>query len=88
VHGFRWNDWNLDHATKHGCRTDEIEAVVRREVRANRARKSGDGKWRVVGRGTGDRVIEVIFVFDDVDQEVAYVIHAMPLTTRRRRRSF
>jgi hypothetical protein len=41
---FRWNEWNLDHATKHGCRIAEIELVVRR------------------------------------------VIHAMPVSTRRRRR--
>jgi hypothetical protein len=23
VTGFRWNDWNFDQATKHGCRVEE-----------------------------------------------------------------
>ena len=82
VADFRWNEWNLDHATKHGCRIPEIESVVRRE--ANRARKIGDDKLRVEGRGVGDRFIEVIFVVD-ADGETVYVIHAMPLTTRRRK---
>ena len=86
--GFRWNDWNLEHATKHGCTVPEIEAVVRREVR-NRRMKSMDGdKHYVEGRGIGDRMIAVIFIFDRVKQaeeETIYVIHAMPLTTQRRR---
>lgn len=28
--GFRWNEWNLENATKHGCTVKEIEAIVRR----------------------------------------------------------
>ena len=83
VDGFRWSDWNLEHATKHGCAVGEIESVVRREIL--RARKSDGGKWRVEGRGQGDRFIEVIFLFDGDEDDTVYVIHAMPLTTRRRR---
>lgn len=48
---------------------------------------AGD-KHYVEGRGIGDRMIAVIFIFDRVKQaeeETIYVIHAMPLTTRRRR---
>jgi hypothetical protein len=41
-------------------------------------------KWLVIGRGIGGRLIRVIYLLDD-DQTV-FVIHAMPLTTRRRRR--
>jgi hypothetical protein len=78
---FRWIDWNLDHATKHGCGISEIESIVRRNF--NRARKFGNGKWRIEGRGQGDRVVEVIFVKDD--DGTIFVIHAMPLTTRRRK---
>jgi len=80
-----WNDWNLDHATKHGCRIEEIESVVRRELVSRRQRKCGSQKWIVAGRGIGDRVLEVVFVVDP--EETIYVIHAMPLSTRRRRRS-
>jgi hypothetical protein len=81
---FRWNDWNLDHSAKHGCTIAEIELVVRRQIK--RATKKGDGKFRVEGRGQGDRFIEVVFVVDDDEDEAIYVIHAMPLSTRRRRR--
>jgi hypothetical protein len=85
---FRWNDWNLDSATKHGCTVEEIEEVVRRETRARRARQNRNDTVRVEGRGVG-RVVEVVFVIDDKDEawgdDVFYVIHAMPLTTRRRR---
>jgi uncharacterized DUF497 family protein len=79
---FRWNDWNLDHATKHGCTIAEIESVVRRPGRGY-PRKWGDEKWRVEGRGQGDRPMEVVYLIDPDD--TIYVIHAMPLTTRRRR---
>jgi hypothetical protein len=80
---FRWNEWNLEHATSHGCSIPEIETIVRRAGRGF-PRDIGKEKWLVQGRGTGDRLIEVIYVLDEDD--TIYVIHAMPLTTRRRRR--
>jgi len=84
-YGFRWNDWNLEHATRHGRPVEEIEAVVRREARARRVGDCGQEKLRVEGRGLGGRVIEVVFVIDDDEDRHFFVIHAMPLTTRRRR---
>jgi hypothetical protein len=81
--GFRWNDWNLEHATRHGCGVEEIESVVRNAGRG-RSRKIGKGKYTAEGRGQGGRMIRVIFVLDD--DVTRFVIHAMPLTTRRRRR--
>ena len=45
-----------------------------------------DGKFLVCGRGTGDRMIEVIYVRDPSPAVSIYVIYAMPLTLRRRRR--
>lgn len=82
--GFRWNEFNIEHATKHGCTIAEIEMVVRREVRDRRDQKIGNGKLCVEGRGIGDRMIRIIFIYDD-DDETIFVIHAMPLTTRRTR---
>ena len=43
--------------------------------------------------GGGGRVLEIVFLFDVPDASVlyddtVYVIHAMPLTTRRRRGKF
>jgi uncharacterized DUF497 family protein len=81
---FRWNDWNLEHATTHGVSAEEAESVVRRASRPY-PQDRGRGKWIVVGRGQGGRVVEGIYVIDH--DERLYIIHAMPLSTRRRRRS-
>ncbi|MCL2640852.1 MAG: hypothetical protein FWD53_08415 [Phycisphaerales bacterium] len=83
---FRWVEWNLDHATKHGVRVEECEQVVRE----NGHQKIGDGKLRVVGRGSGGRWLQVIFTFVDVDDngndDEIFVIHARPLTDAEKRR--
>ena len=79
---FRWNEWNLEHATKHGCTIPEIESVVRNADRGW-PRKGAEGKYTVEGRGQGGRKARVIYVIDP--EGTLYVIHAMPLTTRRRR---
>lgn len=79
---FRWNEWNLEHATTHGCTVEEIESVVR-NAGHGWPRKEENGKYKIEGRGRGDRMIRVIYVIDP--DGTLYVIHAMPLTTRRRR---
>jgi hypothetical protein len=56
--------------------------VVRNAARPFARRRDND-KWLVIGRGQGDRFVEVIYVLDDDD--TIFIIHAMPLTTRRRR---
>jgi len=45
--------------------------------------QNGKGKWLVIGRGQGDRFLEVVYLVDPDD--TLFIIHAMPLTTRRRR---
>lgn len=79
---FRWNEWNLEHATTHGCTVEEIEFVVRNAGRGW-PRKGENGKYTVEERGQGGRMIRVIYVIDP--EGTLYVIHAMPLTTPRRR---
>ena len=37
----RWNAWNTDHAMKHGCTVEEIEAVVRGGIRQAVRRRPG-----------------------------------------------
>ena len=80
---FRWNAWNLEHATKHGCKIPEIESVVRHARRPWPCR-IGDEKWMVEGRGQGGRMVRIVYLIDPPPDTV-FVIHAMPLTTRRRR---
>ena len=81
---FRWIEWNLDHATKHGVSIAECEQVVR----AGSYRRAAGGKFRAVGRGAGGRWLQVVFAIT-VDDEI-FVIHARPLTDiekhRERRR--
>jgi uncharacterized DUF497 family protein len=81
---FRWNDWNLEHATKHGVSVAEAESIVRRAGRPWPQRRGGN-KWMVEGRGEGDRPVRVAYLIEHDD--TLYIIHAMPLTRRRRRRS-
>jgi hypothetical protein len=80
---FKWHEWNLDHATRHGCAVEEIESVVRNPARGY-PRHSGEGKLLAIGRGQGGRLIRVVYVIEDSGP--VFVIHAMPLTTRRRKR--
>ena len=79
---FRWNEWNLDHVSKHGVTPDEAEYVVRNARRPYPQRRDAD-KWLVWGRGYGARFLQVIFVEDDDD---VYIIHARPLTEKEKRR--
>ena len=80
---FRWDEWNYDHATKHGISTREAERVVR-FPNSGFPRRHRKGTWRVVGRGDGGRVIQVVYAVH-ADGAV-YIIHAMQLTGRKRRR--
>ena len=80
---FRWIAWNLEHATGHGCTIQEIESVVR-NAGHGWPRKLDRAKHVVEGRGGGNRIVRVIYLNDP--EGTFFVIHAMPLTTRRQRR--
>lgn len=80
---FRWNEWNIEHIAKHGISPEEAELAIRSAKRPF-PRRVEDDKWLVWSRGTGDRPIQVIFVFDEDD--TIYVIHARPLTDSEKRR--
>jgi uncharacterized DUF497 family protein len=79
---FRWNDWNIEHIAKHGVSREEAEFVVNR-ARRPYPKKQGQ-KWFVAGRGRGGRLVRVVYVLD-IDG-TAFVVHAMPLTDREKRR--
>jgi uncharacterized DUF497 family protein len=76
---FRWVQWNLEHATRHGVAVAECERVVR----AGRYRQTRDGKYRAVGRGNGGRWLQVVFAIT-IDNEI-FVIHARALTDSEKR---
>lgn len=81
---FRWNDWNLGHAAKHGVGVPrEAERVVE-GARPPYPEYRGDGRWLVIGRGTGGRMVQVIYIADPDGS--LYVIHARPLDDREKRR--
>lgn len=80
---FRWIDWNVWKMAKHGVSPAEAESVVQNASRPYPRRVDRDG-WLVVGRGQGDRFLEVAYSVDPDD--TIFIFHAMPLSTRRRRR--
>ena len=80
---FRWNDWNLEHATRHGISPEEAEAVVNR-AKAPFPEQIGQEKLLVMGRGRGDRFVQVIYLPDQ--DGTLYIIHARPLTKKELRR--
>jgi hypothetical protein len=80
---FRWIQWNTDHIAEHGISPQEAEYAVTHAKRPYPRRREDD-KWLVRGRGSGGRLIQVIFVLDD--DGTAFVIHARPLTELEKRR--
>jgi hypothetical protein len=60
----------------------EIEAIVSHPAQG--PHHVGDDKYVVVGRGIGERLIEVASVIDAAGP--VFVSHAQQVTTRRRRR--
>ena len=83
---FRWNEWNLENATKRGVSIAEAERLVLNAVRPY-PKKHDAGKWLVVGRGNSDRPIEIVFVYDDDrTRDIVYILHAMPTAGHRNRR--
>jgi uncharacterized DUF497 family protein len=82
VNGFRWNEWNREHATRHGVSQWEAEHAVDNSTRGLPIR-CGKKKLMVQGRGEGGRIVQVVYLLDP--EGTIYIIHAMPLTTRRRR---
>jgi uncharacterized DUF497 family protein len=80
---FRWNDWSVEHIERHGVSAEEAEHVVL-TARAPFPRYRGDGKWLVWGSTASSRSLQVVFVLEEDD--IAFVIHARPLTRRERLR--
>ncbi len=80
---FRWHEWNIGKVEMHGVSPEEAERVVC-NARTPYPRRVEHGKWQVVGRGQGDRFVQVVYTVDPDD--TLFIIHAMPLTSRRRRR--
>jgi hypothetical protein len=80
---FRWNEWNLEHIARHGVRAEEAEGVVENAVPPYPEGRE-DEKLLVIGRGTGERWLHVIYVLDD--DGTAFIIHARPLNDMEKRR--
>jgi hypothetical protein len=81
LHEFRWIEWNIEKVEKHGCTPREAEQVVNCPARGF-PHRSGE-KYQVHGRGNGGRWVQVVYLIDP--DGAIFVIHAMPLTSRRRR---
>ena len=82
-HDFRWIEWNVEKIQKHGCTISEVEHVVDHPPRGYPQKRGL--KFHVHGRGQGQRFVQVIYLIDP--DGTLFVIHAMPLSSRRRRGS-
>ncbi|MGO8745340.1 MAG: hypothetical protein ACLQNE_05070 [Thermoguttaceae bacterium] len=80
---FRWNEWNVEHIAEHGVSPVEAERVVEAARRPYPLARPDD-KWLVIGRGSGGRWLQVVYVLSPED--TVFVIHARPLTDREKRR--
>jgi len=80
---FRWNDWNANHIGEHGVKQEQAEYVVRRAC-APFPQESADGRLLVMGPDINGLLLRVVYVLDADD--TVYVIHAMPLTEKEKKR--
>ncbi|MFL5243101.1 MAG: hypothetical protein ACJ8FY_13415 [Gemmataceae bacterium] len=76
---FRWIDWNIEHLAQHGVDPVEAESVVTK-ARAPFPQGRSDGKYVVWGPGRGGRLIQIVYVIDEVGD--LFVIHGRPLGQR------
>jgi uncharacterized DUF497 family protein len=79
---FRWIEWNVDKCLKHGVQPQEAEEAVR-NVRRPYPRKVDDEKTIVRGQTNVGRYLQVVYLIDE--DGALFVIHAMPLTERKKR---
>ena len=80
---FRWNRWNVDHIGKHGVDPSEAEEIVGSAKSPYPLIQDGE-KYLVWGPTDDGRLLQVVFVIDDVGK--IFVIHARPLTRIEKRR--
>jgi hypothetical protein len=84
MYEFRWIAWNVEHIARHGVTPEEAESVVNHARSPFPRRIEGD-KRLVWGQAADRTYLQVIYVLDPDD--VAFVIHAMPMTDRQKRQS-
>lgn len=66
-----------DSARKHGIPDEDIQHAVRNPLRTI----SGDGRVLVIAGDRTGRLLEIVVLDDDPDEEPV-IIHAMPLRTK------
>jgi hypothetical protein len=66
-----------DSARKHGVFEEDMQHAIRHPVRV----VPGDGRDLVIGADRSGRLLEVVILDDDPEQE-PIVIHAMPLRNK------
>ena len=78
---FRWNDWNLEHAQKHGVEAEESEEVIER-AKPPWPDPREENKWVVWGQTAVGRYVQVAYVIDA--DGTMYIIHARPLNEKEK----
>src|SRR4051794_30634274 len=77
-----WDDWNLEHVTKHGITVDEVEEVL---SGSPEFRESYKGRLLAVGPTRSGSLVAVAIGPDPIEPHVYYPFSARPISNQDRR---
>lgn len=77
-----WDEWNLEHITKHDVTKDEIDAVVRSDFAQKESYK---GRILITGTTATGRVLSVVVGQSPNRSGAYYVFSARPASRKERR---
>jgi uncharacterized DUF497 family protein len=77
-----WDDWNLEHITKHHVTRDEVEQVIAGETVARATYKN---RYLALGRTRGGRLLAVVIGPEPGQPRVYYTFSARPASRAERR---
>lgn len=82
IKSLRWDDWNLEHITKHGMEPDDAAEVVWGSPIVDTTYK---GRLRYTGLNAARRLLTVIVGADPDRPGVYYVFSVRPASRKERR---
>ena len=82
IRSLRWDDWNLEHITKHGMEPDDAAEVVWGSPIVDTTYK---GRLRYTGPNAARRLLTVIVCAGPGQPGVYYVFSARPASRKEKR---
>jgi uncharacterized DUF497 family protein len=78
-----WDDWNREHATRHGVSIAEIEMLLTGRVFGRDTYKD---RYQILRTNQYDRLLSFVIGAVPGQQDIWYVFSARPASRRERRR--